>query len=167
MPWIAPRQFPTVKLMGQVAQVVGQGVQFEVEGGFLGFVLMLFRLVLMLLGLMIMSLSFMLLSFVLMVMVMLLELLALVLLIADNHLQPTVWQVQRVVPHQFIVVNILVGEPLAIAVSAPTVFMGQFSCQFIALSLDDAGCLSVGRECEMGVPPTVCSVPASGVLLFP
>ena len=95
----------------------------------------------------------MLLSFVLMVMVMLLELLALVLLVADNHLQPTVWQVQRVVPHQFIVVDFLVGEPLAIAVSAPTVFMGQFSSQFIALSLDDAGCLSVGREYEMGVSP--------------
>ena len=62
------------------------------------------------------------------VVVMLLELLTAVLLVAYNQLQVAVTEVERVVPHQFVVLDLLIGQPLAVAAARPALFMGKLSC---------------------------------------
>ena len=92
--------------MCQIAHVVGDGVQFEVQR----------RLV-----------------------VALLIFLTTVLLVANDGFQITVSKVQRVVPHQFVVLHLLERQPLAVAVPTPSFFVLQLTSLCVALTLDDAG----------------------------
>ena len=87
------------------------------------------------------------------VVVMLLELLTAVLLVAYNQLQVAVTKVERVVPHQFVVLDLLIGQPLAVAAARPALFMGKLSCLQVTLALDDAGLLVDGAPYEVGVAP--------------
>ena len=86
-------------------------------------------------------------------MVVLLKLLAAVLLVADDGLQPTVRQIQRVVPHHFVMLHLLVRQPFAVTVSAPTVGVAELSRLSITLTLDDARSLVIGCPRQPRVAP--------------
>ena len=68
----------------------------------------------------------------------LLKLLSAVLLIADDSLQITHREVQRVVPYQLVVLHLLEGQRLAVAVACESLFVHQFARLRVALTLDDA-----------------------------
>ena len=68
----------------------------------------------------------------------LLKLLSAVLLIADDSLQITRREVERVVPYQLIVLHLLEGQLFAVAVARESLFVFQLARLWVALSLDDA-----------------------------
>ena len=68
----------------------------------------------------------------------LLKLLSAVLLIADDSLQITCREVERVVPYQLIVLHLLEGQLFAVAVARESLFVFQLARLWVALSLDDA-----------------------------
>ena len=78
----------------------------------------------------------------------LLKLLTAVLLIADDSLQITRREVQRVVPYQLVVLHLLEGQLLAVAVARESLFVHQFARLRVAFTLDDARRQVIDRSCQ-------------------
>ena len=83
----------------------------------------------------------------------LLELLTTVLLVTHDSLQPTLAQVQRVVPHGFVVVYLLEGQCLAVAMIREALATLQLACLLVALALNNAGCLVEDGSRQVRVAP--------------
>ena len=80
-----------------------------------------------------------------------LEFPALVLLVADDGLQPSSRQVQRVVPYGLVVMYLLEGQGSGVGLRGPVA--DEFSRSLVALAFDDAGRLVEQRSREVGVAP--------------
>ena len=83
----------------------------------------------------------------------LLVFLATVLLIADNGLQLAGGQIEGVVAHGLVVLDLLKRQALAIGLAVPSVGMLQCAGLLIALALNDAGSLVEGAEHQVGEAP--------------
>ena len=61
-----------------------------------------------------------------------------VLLIAHDGVQPALAQMNRVVPHEFVVVNLLMRLGLGVCLQADILIVFEFARRGIALARDDA-----------------------------